>query len=323
MLAGFDFTSATMRARISRKADLLDESVWLRLGRPAKYDVNTTLRVKRDRVNEQIVVAREYLNNVLQNEYVAELNYRPRACKQSYRMIVIRKNLSKERGERVLVDEILYFFYITNDRDSTAEEVVFSCNDRCNQENMIEQLKNGPCAFRAPVDNLYSNWAYMVMASVAWSLKAWSALWRPETGRWKDRHHSEKFKLLKLEFRTFVNTIIRIPCQIITPDRRSVYRLADMERFATHLLAHGGSSEFLDLESDHSSSTTSVQMHLISKSVCFDRSSRFTAATLLNSLRCRIQNPTQLKRLTRFVCGCAARKQNSFIKTPVRPGSLV
>ena len=109
-------------------------------------------------------------------------------------------------------------------RDSTADEVVFSCNDRCNQENVIEQLKNGPRAFRAPVDNLYSNWAYMVMASVAWSLKAWLALWLPETGRWKDRRHSEKFKLLKMEFRTFVNTIIRIPCQILTTGRRTVYR---------------------------------------------------------------------------------------------------
>ena len=141
------------------------------------------------------------------------------------RMIVIRKNLSEERGERVLLEKILYFFYITNDRTSTADEVVFSCNDRCNQENIIEQLKNGPRAFRAPVDNLYSNWAYMVMASVAWSLKAWSALWLPEAGRWKDRRHSEKFKLLKMEFRTFVNTIIRIPCQILTTGRRTVYRL--------------------------------------------------------------------------------------------------
>ena len=213
------------KKNLKEKADLLDESVWRRLERPAKYDVKTTLRVKRDRVKEDIVVAREYLNIVLKNEEVAEFDYQPKACEKSYRMIVIRKNLSKERGERVLIEEIMYFFYITNDLDSTAEEVVFSCNDRCNQENVIEQLKNGPRAFRAPVDNLYSNWAYMVMASVAWSLKAWSALWLPETGRWKDRRHTEKFKLLRMEFRTFVNTIMRIPCQILTTGRRTVYRL--------------------------------------------------------------------------------------------------
>jgi hypothetical protein len=82
-----------------------------------------------------------------------------------------------------------------------------------------------------------------------------------------------------------------------------------MERFATNFLAHGGSSEFVDLASDHSSSSTSVRRHLMSKSVCFDRSSRLTAATLLKSPRCRIFNPTLLKRLARFVRGCAPRKQ--------------
>ena len=210
---------------LKEKADNLDEAQWRRLERPAKYVVKTTTRARPERVKEKIVVAREYKNIVLQSEDVAEFAYKPTACEKTYRMIVIRKNLSIEKGENVLFDDILYFFYITNDRDSTAEEVVFSCNDRCNQENVIEQMKNGPRAFRAPVDNLHSNWAYMVMASVAWSLKAWSALWLPETGRWKDRRHGEKFKLLKMEFRTFVNTLIRIPCQIVNTGRRIVYRL--------------------------------------------------------------------------------------------------
>ena len=155
----------------------------------------------------------------------AEFDYQPTACKKKYRMVVVRKNLSVEKGENVLFDDIKYFFYITNDRDSTKEQIVFFCNDRCNQENLVEQMKNGPRAFRAPVDNLYSNWAYMVMASVAWSLKAWAALWLPEKGRWKDRRRSEKYKLLKMEFRTFVNTMIRIPCQIVTTGRPIIYRL--------------------------------------------------------------------------------------------------
>jgi len=210
---------------LKEQADNLDPTLWRRLERPAKYIVKTTTRARPERVKEKIVVAREYKNIVLRSEDVAEFAYKPTACGKMYRMIVIRKNLSVEKGENVLFDDILYFFYITNDRDSTAEEVVFSCNDRCNQENVIEQMKNGPRAFRAPVDNLHSNWAYMVMTSVAWSLKAWSALWLPETGRWKDRRHGEKFKLLKMEFRTFVNTLIRIPCQIVKTGRRIVYRL--------------------------------------------------------------------------------------------------
>ena len=84
----------------------------------------------------------------------------------------------------MLFDDIRYFFYITNDRTTPADEIVFLANDRCNQENLIEQLKNGVQALRMPVDNLVSNWAYMVMAVVAWTLKAGLRCCLPEGGRW-------------------------------------------------------------------------------------------------------------------------------------------
>jgi len=47
----------------------------------------------------------------------------------------------------------------------------------------------------------------------------------PETGRWKIRRHEEKSRLLKMEFRTFVTAIIRIPCQIARTSGRTIYRL--------------------------------------------------------------------------------------------------
>jgi len=210
---------------LDKIADELEQSQWQPLKRSPRYTVKTQPRTKPERVKDKIVVEREYQNIVLQSEDVAEFAYRPTACHKTYRMIVVRKNLSIEKGENVLFDQIVYFFYITNDRASTAEAVVFSCNKRCNQENVIEQLKNGPRAFRAPLDNLYSNWAYMLMASLAWTLKAWSALWLPETGRWKDRRRAEKYQLLRMEFRTFVNTLIRVPCQIVKTGRRLIYRV--------------------------------------------------------------------------------------------------
>jgi hypothetical protein len=138
---------------------------------------------------------------------------------------VVRKNLSVERGEQVLFDDVRYFFYITNDRTSPAEEIVFLANDRCNQEKLIEQLKNGAKALDVPVDNLVSNWAYMVMASLAWTLKAWYALSLPETGRWKAKHKAEKESVLKMEFKRFLNAFMRVPCQIVRQARRVVYRL--------------------------------------------------------------------------------------------------
>jgi hypothetical protein len=203
----------------------LPESSWKKLKRPPRYQVQTKKRRRPKNVKKRIVREREFDILNLKSEEVAEFKYRPTKCKKTYRMIVIRKNISVEKGERRLFDDIRYFFYITNDWDGSAEEVVFSCNDRCDQENLIEQLKNGVRSMYAPVDNLLSNWAYMVMTSLAWNLKAWWALCLPEKGRWVEKRREEKQQVLKMEFRKFVNYMMKIPCQILRTGGRLVYRL--------------------------------------------------------------------------------------------------
>ena len=207
------------------QAENVPEIEWKPLDRRAKYTVRTEPRARPDNVKEEVVRQREFKNIRLQSEQVASFDYRPTACRKTYRVVVVRKNLSVEKGEDVLFDDVRYFFYITNEVQTPAEEIVFLANDRCNQENLIAQLKNGVHALHAPVDNLVSNWAYRVMASLAWTLKAWLALILPETGRWKDKHKAEKQKVLTMEFKTFVNAFIRVPCQIVRQGHRIVYRL--------------------------------------------------------------------------------------------------
>lgn len=143
-------------------------------------------------------------------------------------MIVVRKNISREKGEHRLFDEIRYFFYITNELDKEAHELVlapFGANGRCQQENIIQQLKGGVCALKAPLDTLLSNWAYMVMTSLGWNLKAWAALSLPETGRWAESYRADKLWLLGLEFKAFINVMVAIPCQIVRQAGRLVYRV--------------------------------------------------------------------------------------------------
>jgi hypothetical protein len=130
---------------------------------------------------------------------------------------VLRKNLSVAKGEQTLFDDIKYFFYITTREDLTASAVVAAANDRCDQENVIEQLKNGVNALRMPVNNLLSNWAYMVMAALAWNLKAWWAL----MVRGRDRQE----ELLRMEFRRFQQAMLWLPAQIIRQGRQLIYRL--------------------------------------------------------------------------------------------------
>jgi Transposase DDE domain group 1 len=207
-------------------ADALPAQAWRPLQRPARYAVKTRPRQRPDNVKEAIVVARGFQNQRLQSEEVAEFNYRPTACTKTYRMVVVKKNISVEKGEKLLFDTIVYFFYLTNDWVSEADGIVFSANDRCDQENLLAQLYGGVRALRAPLDNLDSNWAYMVMTALAWNLKAWWALTLPERpGRWQGKHQAEKRWVLRLEFKTFVNAFVRLPCQLIRTGRKLVYRL--------------------------------------------------------------------------------------------------
>ena len=207
-------------------AENLAESEWRPLERPARYQVKTQPRARPINVKEQIVKEREYKNLRLISEDVAEFLYQPTACRDPYRMVVVRKNISVEKGEQVLFPLIVSFFYITNEYDYTPDEVVFEANDRCNQENTIAQLKGGIRALHAPVTTLESNWAYMLMTALAWNLKAWWALSLPEApGRWHEKHQAEKQWALKLEFKTFLNAFVLLPCQIIKTGGKLVYRL--------------------------------------------------------------------------------------------------
>jgi hypothetical protein len=213
------------KANLMVLADELPETAWKRLKRPRRYRVKTKRRRRPANVKEQLVEQRGYENIRLEKEWVAEFDYRPAACKKTYRMVVVRKDLSITREGRLFADYV-YFFYLTNDRDSSAAQIVFLANDRCQQENVLAQLKGQVRSLTAPVDNLLSNWAYMVMTSLAWNLKAWWALWLPESeGRWAAKHREEKQTVLRMEFKTFVNAFIKLPCQVLNTGRKLVYRL--------------------------------------------------------------------------------------------------
>ena len=217
-------------------ASNLPQTAWKPLIRRKKYTVRTRERARPENVKERVVKQREYENIRLVSESVAEFDYRPGRCRKAYRVVVVRKNLSVEKGERRLFDDIRYFFYITNDRSTPAEEIVPEANKRCNQENLIEQLKNGARAMEMPVGDLVSNWAYMAMASLAWTLKAWFALMLPETGRWGAKYKAQKKTLLRMEFRKFLNHLLLVPCQIIKTGRRIVYRLLSWNPWVEVLL---------------------------------------------------------------------------------------
>jgi hypothetical protein len=217
---GFD-----AHAKLIARADALAQGAWQTLVRPPTYAVATEPRGPRPNVKDAVIVARAFKNLKLLGEAVADFPYRPAACTKTYRMVVVRKTIAVEEGQQRLFEEIRYFFYLTNDARTDRADLVFLANGRGHQENLIEQLKHGVHATRMPVDTLWSNWAYLVMSALAWTLKAWFALLLPHGGRWAERYAAEKIAVLSMEFKAFVNAFLRVPAQVVRTSRRVVFRL--------------------------------------------------------------------------------------------------
>ena len=207
------------------RAEALDEANWQRLHRP----VAPQKRQRRDNEKQRIVKARGYLKLALNFEDVASFDYQPGKCERSYRVVALRKNISKTKGEQTLFDNIRYFFYITTRDDLTPAQVVFAANKRCDQENVIEQLKNGVNALRVPLYDLISNWAYMVIASLAWNIKSWFALMMH---RKKHRRY-----YIRMDFRTFLNHIILFPCRVVRHARSTTVRIIGYQPSLNRLLS--------------------------------------------------------------------------------------
>ena len=198
-------------------ADGLEEGAWKPLTRRAKHARQGNRRQRRDNIKERIVKEKGYKNIRLKSEQVAEFSYRPGKCTRDYRVVVVRKNLSVEKGEDVLFDDIRYFFYITNDTKMTARQVVRFINGRCDHENDIEQLKNGINALRMPGGDLHSNGAYMVMAALAWNLKAWYGILMPDK--------KMGGQVMRMEFPRFLNGFMALPTQVLHQARQIKLRV--------------------------------------------------------------------------------------------------
>jgi hypothetical protein len=187
-------------------------------------------RRKQRRVKEEVIKSRGYLNKRLLSEDTAEFEHRPSRAKHTYRIVVLRKLVEEERGQLSVGLDFRYFFYITNDCNLTQAEVIAESNARCGQEKLIGELKSGLRALHAPLNQLNANWAYMVMAALAWTLKAWSALLLPISPRWRDQHQAEQNRLLGMGFRSFLQAFMLVPAQVLQHGRQLILRLLGWRR---------------------------------------------------------------------------------------------
>ena len=224
----FVFGMDANKAFIAR-ADELPETAWRALHRPSAPSVLSP-RARPENVRERIVKERGFENLVTESEGWTEFPYQPARAEGTYRMVVLRKRIRVEKGQLRLQDEIRYLFYVTNvERQSLdGPEVIFQANARCDQENVIDQLKNDVQAMRMPSNTLVSNWAYLVIASLAWNLKAWLGVLLPNRLRRRE--------VRRMEFRGFVRALMWVPCQVVKAARGLRLRIATFTPWAEVLV---------------------------------------------------------------------------------------
>ena len=185
-------------------------------------------RRKTDNIKREVVINREYKRIETVAEDIAEISYQPGKCEKPYRLIILRKTQDVLKGTRYLFDEFRYFFYITNDWRRSSEELIRFYRKRSDHENDIDQLKNGVKALSPISDTLVSNWALMTIASMAWDLKAWFGLLLP--------YRPLGLSIVRMEFKRFLNTFVRIPCLIIRTGRRLCYRIVGYNDKLQHVI---------------------------------------------------------------------------------------
>jgi len=226
-----DFEKVILRGdtdfSLTSNFDRWDERCTFIFGMDAKKNLIKKACDISENIKAQVVKNRKFKNLQTECEFFAEFEYKPGKCQKSYRMIAIRKIINVSKGEEQLFDDCRFFFYITNDRCKTTESLIHLYRDRANHENDIEQLKNGVHALKAPSNTLNSNWAYMVIAALAWDLKAWYGMLMP--------YRVLGNQIMKMEFKRFIRTFINIPCLIIKKSRKIIYRVVGYNDQVKHV----------------------------------------------------------------------------------------
>lgn len=183
-------------------------------------------RSKRKRHRRRIALARGYRNLDTIGEWVAEVPYSLTKCDGVYRLVIKRQEIEESKGQKHLFRRYQYQYVLSNisRAEKSAHEVLRFAYGRCDQENAIEQAKNGLHGFRMPTGSLLANGAFLLAAQIAWCLRSWlSLLVLPtETGRW--------------EWKWFRQAFVYVGAKIVRVAREAVVRITRSHRWASHLI---------------------------------------------------------------------------------------
>jgi hypothetical protein len=147
---------------------------------------------KRERARE-----RRYTELSLIKQFVGETAWTPPKETETLRLIVRRQIIDRFEAKQGEMFEMFRDRYIVTNLPSSwsAEEVIDATYERCDQENVIEQMGSGLAVWRMPVKQFIGNEAWMEIARLAWNMRTWIAqLALPkETVRWEWKRFRQAF----------------------------------------------------------------------------------------------------------------------------------
>lgn len=204
-------------------ADGIEEGRWRPFRAKADQIPIEDRKVQRQRgpdVRRERTEARGKRDLRLQEQWIAEVDYRPKRSSKTYRLIVRRQRIHEHRQGQ-LFDLWRYRYVLTNlPKSVPMHEAVRMTYQRCDQENIIEQLQSGVAAMKLPTGGFLANHAYLVCARLAHNLKAWLAMLAlpRESMRW--------------EWKRFRRSFVQIAARVVCSGRQTLVRFADSHRFA-------------------------------------------------------------------------------------------
>jgi len=168
---------------------------------------------------------RGYTDLTLVRQWVAEIPWTPPGSAKTYRMVLRRQRIEQsEQG--TLFTFYRYRYVVTNLPASwSAPEVIDATYQRCDQENVIEQMGSGLALWRMPVAELDGNSAWLEIGRLAWNLGKWIAqLALPaEVVRWEWKRYRKAF--------------VHLATEVIHRSRQRWLRFSPAHRFLPTLVA--------------------------------------------------------------------------------------
>jgi hypothetical protein len=222
---GFAFV-APMMANLISLAEALPNEAWKPFRQ--RQDRDSSAKPQRERrpdLRRQTALRRKKMDLDLVEQWCAEFEYTPARANRAFRLLVRKQRIIETNTQGELFERYRYRFAITNISGTSTHEAIDQTYLRCDQENVIEQFKNGLGGLWMPTGELHSNAAFLICARLAFNAKSWLAMLAlpAECIRW--------------EWKRFRFAFVYLAAAVVRHARAMTVRLSRSHRFWRETLA--------------------------------------------------------------------------------------